>query len=420
MPPERAAPAPAAGPLAGDAPAARVHAVDLSVVEQATGGSRLRQAAALLALVAGVLALHLLFLGGLWPRAGAEADEAPRPPTLRVSLHSGAAADVAALAAPAPSGRWAAPAAVRALPPAATRTPDATQVVDAHARHVPARDAHAPDAPAPDADAPDAPDAPARVSDPVAAGPKALAASGGTAVGPDAAVTVDETAADERGDQALPVYPTRLPAATRLSYELRRGLLTGSGQLSWLPAADGSYEARLEGGAFGQALLAQTSRGRIDAHGLAPERFTDRRRSRGEQAANFQRAAGKISFSGPSVVHPLPAGAQDRVSWLVQLGAVLAADPALQRAGSRLQMLVVGARGDADVWTIVVQGQEDIALPATGSAAIATLRVLRTPRRPFDTQAEAWLDPRRGFLPVRLRLSTPDSGDATEFVLAPQ
>ncbi len=420
MAPERAAPASAAGPLAVDAPAAEpravaVSGVDRSAVEQATGASRLRQAAALLVLVAGVLALHLLFLGGLWPRAGAGAGEALRPPTLRVSLHSGAAADVAALAPPAP--RRAAPAAVRALPPAAARTPDGTQVADAPAPGAPAPDT--PDAPV-TSDTRDTPDGSARVSDPVAAGPEAVAASGGPAADPDAAVTADEAAADGRGDQVLPVYPTRLPAATRLSYELRRGLLTGSGQLSWLPAADGSYEARLEGGAFGQALLAQASRGRIDAHGLAPERFTDRRRSRGEQAANFQRAAGKISFSGPSVVYPLPAGAQDRVSWLIQLGAVLAADPALQRAGSRLQMFVVGARGDADVWTIVVQGQEDIALPATGSAAIATLRVLRTPRRPFDTQAEAWLDPARGFLPVRLRLSTPDSGDATEFVLAPQ
>lgn len=237
---------------------------------------------------------------------------------------------------------------------------------------------------------------------------------------PPAAAAEATAPSADAGGQALPVYPTLLPPAATLSYQLRRGLLTGSGRLRWAPAADGSYAARLEGSAFGQSLLAQSSHGRVDAHGLAPERFTDRRRGRGEQAANFEREAGRISFSGPQRVHPLVAGAQDRVSWLVQLAAVLAADPALRAAGAELQMLVVGARGDAEVWTFVVQGREALALPgaAGDTGDTDTLRVLRTPRRAFDLQAEAWLDPARGFLPVKLRLSTPDSGDATELVLA--
>jgi hypothetical protein len=116
------------------------------------------------------------------------------------------------------------------------------------------------------------------------------------------------------------------------------------------------------------------------------------------------------------VTYPLHPGAQDRVSWLVQLGAVLAADPALQRPGARVKLFVVGARGDADVWTFVVQGVQPLSLP--GRPPVEALHVLRLPHRPFDTRAEAWLDPARGWLPVRVRLVTPDSGDETELLLA--
>ena len=37
----------------------------------------------------------------------------------------------------------------------------------------------------------------------------------------------------------------------------------------------------------------------------------------------IQREAGRITFSGPQVEYPLLPGAQDRISWLLQLAAVL-------------------------------------------------------------------------------------------------
>jgi hypothetical protein len=255
-----------------------------------------------------------------------------------------------------------------------------------------------------------------------AAASVALAAStaaAASAAAPEVAEPAAEPAsapATDPGGEVVPVYATRLPPAAQLRYVLRRGLLSGSGELAWAPQGDGGYQVRLEGSVFGQTLLAQHSRGHLDAHGLAPDRFTDRRRGRTEMAANFQREAGKLSYSGPTVEYPLPPGAQDRVSWLVQLGAVLAADPALQTEGAAVQLFVTGARGDADVWTFVVQGRAALVLPA-GEVPDA-LHVLRAPRRAFDTQAEAWLAPARGFLPVRVRLATPDSGDVTELLLS--
>lgn len=229
---------------------------------------------------------------------------------------------------------------------------------------------------------------------------------------------VSGAAAGGVGAQAgepVPVYATRLPPATHLDYELRRGLLAGSGTLDWRPTPPG-YQMNLEGNAFGLSVLSWASRGALDAHGIAPERFTDRRRNRSEQAANFRREDGFISYSGPPVEVRLPPGAQDRLSWMVQLPAILEANPALREPGQRIVLFVTGARGDADVWTFVVQGRETLSLPA-GPVPDA-IHLLRAPRKAYDTRAEAWLDPARGHLPVRARIGSAEGADSTELLLA--
>lgn len=290
-------------------------------------------------------------------------------------------------------------------------------------------------APAPPAPEPAAPAAPTPPADPVPIPPRpalpepapvaeAAAEPASAPPEPEPVVVAAEAAsapasgptgpAAPGGGEQVPTYATRLPPAATLAYELRRGLLTGSGELTWTPGPDG-YRLTLEGSAFGLSVLSWTSMGSIDAHGLAPVRFTDRRRNRSENAANFQREAGRITYSGPTVEFPLVPGAQDRLSWMVQLPAILEADPALREPGQRIVIFVTGARGDADLWTFVVQGRQALELPA-GSVPDA-LHLLRAPRKAFDTQAEAWLDPARGHLPVRARLATPDSGDATDFLL---
>jgi hypothetical protein len=219
-----------------------------------------------------------------------------------------------------------------------------------------------------------------------------------------------------RGGEALPVYATRLPPPARLPFELRRGLLSGDAVLDWRPGPEG-YELTLEARAFGQTLLAWHSRGVVDGDGVAPQRFTDRRGRRAAQAANFRRDVGLLSYSASTVEFPLPRGAQDRLSWMVQLAAILEAEPRLREPGQRISIFVSGARADADVWTFVVQGRSALELPV-GTVPDA-LHLLRSPRKAFDTQAEAWLDPARGHLPVRARLATPDSGEATDLLLVP-
>jgi Protein of unknown function (DUF3108) len=219
-----------------------------------------------------------------------------------------------------------------------------------------------------------------------------------------------QPAADAPGTIELPVYATRLPAAGRWRYQLQRGLAAGEADLTWAPSADGRYEVRLEGRIAGLTVLDWVSQGAVDAHGLAPERFAIRRRGRDQQAANFQRDAAKITFSGPTHELPLLPGVQDRLGWLVQLGAVVDAAPDRFGRGSRVVLMVVGARGGAEVWSFSVQGTDAV----EGRPA---LKLLREARRPRDTQVVIWLDPARSHLPLRALLTQPEGGPPLELKL---
>jgi hypothetical protein len=196
---------------------------------------------------------------------------------------------------------------------------------------------------------------------------------------------------------------------------VQRGARSGHSDLRFV-RDEQAYEIAWSSRWPGREELGLASRGGVDEAGLAPERFADRRRGRERQAANFDRAGGRITYSGPQVEHALLAGAQDRVSWMVQLPAIIDADPAAFAVpGTQVQLQVNGARGDAGVWTFVVQGREDLVLPA-GPVPDA-LHLVREARRPYDTRAEVWLDAARHHLPVRVRLTPVPAGEPLELQL---
>jgi hypothetical protein len=213
----------------------------------------------------------------------------------------------------------------------------------------------------------------------------------------------------------VPVYPTRIPPPALLTYDLRRGMFSGTGALSWRPEGD-RYSARLEGRIAGLTVLEWSSEGRFDRAGLAPDRYVDRRRTGSRQAANFQREAGKVSYSGPSIEHPLVPGAQDRLSWMLQIAAIARARPEAIAEAATISMWVSGARGDGDVWTFRSKGVQPLELAGT---AVTTVKLQRLPREPYDTRVEVWLDPERGYLPVRARLTSGREDDVLDLVLRP-
>ncbi len=194
----------------------------------------------------------------------------------------------------------------------------------------------------------------------------------------------------------------KAPASAVLSYKMQgqaKGLTYwANGELLW--QQDGQrYDARLEVSAFLVGSRTQTSTGTLGPEGLMPTRFGDKTRS--ELAAHFQRDKNIISFSANSPSVPLLKGAQDRLSVIIQLGALLAGDPERYPTGTMLSFQTVSQR-EAEVWQFSVEKEEMLPLPYGN---VMTVKLNRSPRREFDQRIEVWLAPELGYLPVRLRVT---------------
>ena len=80
---------------------------------------------------------------------------------------------------------------------------------------------------------------------PVASASDAVrAAASAPAAAPSAPVVLRQP------EHAVPVYRTHIPPATTLEYDIRRGSIAGTGELSWRPDG-GRYEARLQASVIG-------------------------------------------------------------------------------------------------------------------------------------------------------------------------
>ncbi|MEO6363052.1 MAG: DUF3108 domain-containing protein [Caldimonas sp.] len=200
------------------------------------------------------------------------------------------------------------------------------------------------------------------------------------------------------GEQPPPVYRTLFPAPVTLRYEVRSGFFRGTGEIRWRRVDDG-YRLSLDARVAGLTLLRMTSEGSIDAAGLAPDRFVDQRARRSAQAANFRRDQGSITFSGPAVEWTLLAGSQDQLSWMIQLAAIASAQPELLVEGGRIAMVVVGARGDARVWTLRYTGREIV---ETAAGTVNAVKLVRDGTGTSDRSYEIWLDPEHAYLPAHV------------------
>jgi hypothetical protein len=196
-----------------------------------------------------------------------------------------------------------------------------------------------------------------------------------------------------------------IPGSVRLHYKVsaqsRNQLWHGAGELLW--RHDGErYDAKLEVSAPLLPTRIQRSTGSITADGLAPLRFSDK--SRSESAAHFQRDEGKVSFSNNRPDAPLLPGAQDRLSVLLQLGALIAGNPDKFRPAATIAIQTASTR-EAEPWLFTVEGEEQLQLPGGN---VATLKLTRNPRKEFDIKVELWLAPGMDYVPVRLRLTQPN------------
>ena len=214
-------------------------------------------------------------------------------------------------------------------------------------------------------------------------------------------------------DGDVPVYRTQVPPSLGLQYSVWRGARLGAAELVWR-VSEAAYNLRLDARLDGVPLLTQISQGRIDDAGLAPSRFTEQRTRGGVRAANFQREKNKITFSGPSTEYPLLPGSQDHLSWFLQLAAVISAAPERMASGSSVVFHVVSAGGDASVWVFRFVHFETL---VTAEGSVRTAKFSREARHLYDTEVDAWLDPARHHVPVKLRWKRTPESNALEFEL---
>ena len=259
-------------------------------------------------------------------------------------------------------------------------------------------------------------DSPAPPAEVAAVGPEAPASAAAPPAPPAEATTgVDITPPGAGTGQAPPQAPppARLPPPTRLAFDVsgqaKKFAYNARAELLW--QHDGSrYEARQEISAFLVGTRTQRSVGAITAQGLMPEKFSDK--SRSEQAAHFDYAQGRVTFSANTPQAPASPGVQDRLSVFIQLGALLAADPGRFVPGTQITLTTVSARS-ADRWTFTIEGPETLDLP---SGATPALKLQRLPRKDYDQKAELWVAPALGYLPVRIKL-TQANGDFADLQL---
>lgn len=200
-----------------------------------------------------------------------------------------------------------------------------------------------------------------------------------------------------------------LPPSADLRYELQarqRGFgLKGEAIVTWR-AGDGRYaisaESRLP--VLG-TITHDRSSGTIDAFGLAPAEFTEKRMRKDPTTATFDRDARALRFSESKQVYPLKGGEQDRASITWQLVAVARGAGARFQPGSAWPFFVAGRR-DAETWVFKVVGREKV---QTGLGEIEAVRVARQPvPGKKDQELEIWLAPQHEWYPVKLRYADGD------------
>ena len=372
---------------------------------------------ALVAITALVLALHWLVLSGVplaWDSPAQPTGQvfstrsiAAPPPAAMPTVATAPAAKATPAAAPQP--------AARKKPPART-TPAPSSTAAAAAPQLPAEAMPTGTEVGTDTAPNTATESPAPPTEVAAAAPEAPASAAVPPAPPAEATTgVDITPPGAGTGQAppQPPPPARLPPPTRLAFDVsgqaKKFAYNARAELLW--QHDGSrYEARQEISAFLVGTRAQRSVGAITAQGLLPEKFSDK--SRSEQAAHFDYAQGRVTFSANTPQAPASPGVQDRLSVFIQLGALLAADPGRFVPGTQITLTTVSARS-ADRWTFTIEGPETLDLP---SGATPALKLQRLPRKDYDQKAELWVAPALGYLPVRIKL-TQANGDFADLLL---
>lgn len=248
---------------------------------------------------------------------------------------------------------------------------------------------------------PDAPAAPAVASTDVAAASGALPGAASGAV----AGTDGKTAGANRSGEPSPGIKFSTPPSGNLVYDtFYNGVRNAPGTIRW--ASDGNgYTMVVSVPLPFVGTFTFSSEGRIDAFGLAPQRYVETRGRRGEDVTTFDRAAGHIAFTRTPSTLPLANGAQDRFSVIMQLASLVRGDPDAYRPGVTRNFYVAD-NDSGEIWPMETVGDETV---RTAAGFVQARHFTRLPRRSGDARRiDVWLAPALGWLPARIAQTEPN------------
>lgn len=213
-------------------------------------------------------------------------------------------------------------------------------------------------------------------------------------------------------------YQVMLPPSAELTFDVTRmvandgvegAVLTGRGGISW-QHGNGKYRMHAMASVMKDAVLdlfQLSSDGEIGETGIIPRTMAEKRGGRAPIATHFNGEQQHITFSASSERVALQPGAQDSVTFVMQLAAIARANSAQLAHGVEIQ--VAGGR-EAQNHRFILAGQEQL---QTAMGSIATWRVQRpAPPGSYNAQWEIWLAPDYHWYPVQLR-STEANGTVT-------
>jgi hypothetical protein len=203
-----------------------------------------------------------------------------------------------------------------------------------------------------------------------------------------------------------------VPPSGELQYDtFYNGVRNQPGTIHWTSNAQ-SYDMVVSVPLPFVGTFVYSSHGRIDAFGLAPDQYVEKRGRRAEDIAIFNRADKKIGFTRTPSTLPLADGAQDRFSVVMQLASLVRGDPAAYKPGVTRQFFVVDS-DSGETWPVETIGDETI---RTAQGYLDTRHFKRLPRHDGDMRRiDVWLAPSLGWLPARI-VQTEPNGTQIELV----
>lgn len=148
-----------------------------------------------------------------------------------------------------------------------------------------------------------------------------------------------------------------------------------------------------------------SSHGHIDAFGLAPDQYVEKRGHRPEDVSIFNRTTKQIVFTRTPASLPLSDGAQDRFSMVMQLASLVRGNPDAYKPGVTRQFFVVD-NDSGEIWPVETIGDETI---RTQDGYLSARHFMRLPRHAGDQRRiDVWLAPSLGWLPARLVQTEPN------------